>query len=91
MKWCRPRHETVNGLFKRFKVAASRFERSPFKHGSFLHAVAQVVQLGIMRKEMKIISLQGAQQPPSWPGTWEQSKVSSEETSFDGSDRIGLE
>ena len=72
MKWCRSRHETVNGLFKRFKVATNRFERSPCKHGSFLHAIAQIAQLGLMTREMEpSFDVHDLQQPPSWPGAWE--------------------
>ena len=72
MKWCRSRHETVNGLIKLFRVAHNRFERAPAKHGLFLHAIANIVQLGIMSGKMEpSFGLNGIQQPPSWPGTWE--------------------
>lgn len=72
MKWCRSRHEATNRLFKLFRVACNRFERSPIKHGLFLHSIAQIVQLGIMTREMEpSFSVDGLIQPPSWPGTWE--------------------
>ena len=72
MKWCRVRHEATNRLFKRFRVAVNRFERSPTKHGLFLHSIAQIVQLGIMTNEMTAsFDVDDLPQPPSWPGTWE--------------------
>ena len=72
MKWCRSRHEATNRLFKLFGVAVNRFERSPTKHGLFLHAIAQIIQLGMVIGQMKAsFDMKGAPQPPSWPGTWE--------------------
>jgi len=72
MQWCRTRHEATNKLFKLFKVVCNKFERSPFKHGLFVHAIAQIVQLGIMTGQMGAsFDVHDFQQPPSWPGTWE--------------------
>ena len=72
MQWCRTRHEATNRLFKVFKVVCNRFERSPFKHGRFMHAIAQIVQLGIMTGEMQAsFDVDDFPQPPSWPGTRE--------------------
>ena len=72
MKWSRSRHEATNRLFKLFGVAVNRFERAPVKHGLFLHAIAQIIQLGLVVGEMKAsFDMKGAPQPPSWPGTWE--------------------
>lgn len=45
MKWCCVHHEASNCLFKLFHVAVSQFERAPEKHGLFVHAIAQIVQL----------------------------------------------
>ena len=72
MKWCRVRHEATNRLFKLFRVAVNRFERSPYKHGLFLHSIAQIVQLGIMSNELTAsFGVDDLPQPHSWPGTWE--------------------
>ena len=36
------------------------------------HSIAQIVQLGIMTKEMTAsFAVDDIEQPPSWPGTWE--------------------
>ena len=72
MKWCRSRHENINRLFKQFRVAKAVFERSVEKHGLFLHAIAQIVQLGIMiGQKTASFHVQGVQQPSSWPHSWE--------------------
>lgn len=52
IKWCWSGHETANGLSKRFRIVSNRFARSPKKHGYLMHAIAQIVQFGIMPREM---------------------------------------
>ena len=41
-------------------------------HGLYLHSIAQIVQPGIMTKEMEAsFGCDDLVQPLSWPGTWE--------------------
>ena len=53
MALCRTRHETINRLFKTFKVVGNRFSRSPSKHAVFCHSVINIVQVGIMFGELQ--------------------------------------
>jgi hypothetical protein len=53
MDVARARHEQVNRLFK---VLCNRFKRDVTKHGFFMHAVASIVQLGIMTGEMEVLT-----------------------------------
>ena len=53
MALARARHETVNAQFKQFRVIGNRFHREVEKHGIFMHAIANIVQLGIMIGEWK--------------------------------------
>ena len=53
-------------------IAAGIIRRRFGTHGLFLHSIAQIVQLGIMTKEMEAsFGCDDLVQPPSWPGTWE--------------------
>jgi hypothetical protein len=71
MQICRTRHETINGSFKNFKVVGDRFTRAVEKHGLFLYAVANVVQVGIMYGEMNPFAVsEFLEEPASWPGSW---------------------
>jgi hypothetical protein len=56
MDVARARHEQVNILFKLFKVLCNQFKRDVTKHGFFMRAVANIVQLGIMTGEMKVLT-----------------------------------
>ena len=65
------RHEAVDGLSSGAPRSRNRFARSPLKHGLFLHAIANIVQLGFMCGEMTpSFDMEGVPQPPSWLGTW---------------------
>ena len=52
MQICRTRHETINTRFKKFAIIDNTFDRAVEKHGLFTHAVANIVQVGIMFGEM---------------------------------------
>lgn len=69
MSAARARHETVNQLFKQFRVIRNKFSRAPEKHGLFTHAIAQIVQLGIMTGEKAPYDV-WLEEPPTWPQNW---------------------
>ncbi len=67
MDVARARHEQVNRLFKLFKVLSNRFKRDVAKHGVFMHAVANIVQLGLMTGEMNVFDVhEHAPLPEGW-------------------------
>ena len=67
MATVRARHETINQLFEQFKVIRNRFERKVTKHGLFVHAIAQIIQLGIMNKELAPYDVSFLDEPETWP------------------------
>ena len=67
MSTARSRHETVNQLFKQFRVIGNRFHRSVDLHGQFTFAIANIIQLGIMIGEVEPFDLSYFHQPPTWP------------------------
>ena len=72
MQICRTRHETINTLFKHFAIIGNRFHRDVSKHGLFTHAVANIVQLGIMFDELSPFDVYDHfQEPDSWQNEWE--------------------
>jgi hypothetical protein len=48
MDVARARHEQMNRLLKTFKVVSNIFKREVTKHGLFMYAVANIVQLGLL-------------------------------------------
>jgi hypothetical protein len=67
MAAARARHEQVNRLFKFFKIVADRFGRKVSKHGLFMHAVANIVQLGLMTGEFQVYDvLEKCPLPEGW-------------------------
>jgi hypothetical protein len=71
MQICRTRHETINRLFKNFSIVGNTFTRSVEKHGIFLYAVANVVQVGIMFGEIRPFAIDDFMtEPASWPESW---------------------
>jgi hypothetical protein len=48
------RHEQVSRLFKFLKIVANPFKRKVNKHGFFMHAVANIAQLGLMTGEFRV-------------------------------------
>jgi hypothetical protein len=71
MQICRTRHETVNRLFKNFAIVGDVFTRAVHKHGLFLYAVANVVQVGIMCKEIRPFAIDELMdEPATWPYSW---------------------
>jgi hypothetical protein len=68
MQICRTRHETINRLFKNFAIVGTVFKRDVGKHGLFLYSVANVVQVGIMFKEIRPFAIsEFMHEPGSWP------------------------
>ena len=67
MSTARARHETINQLFKQFKVIRNRFERHVKRHGLFVHSIAQIIQLGIMNKEIIPYDVTFLPEPETWP------------------------
>jgi hypothetical protein len=57
MAAARARHEQINRLFKLFRILKLPFERKVTKHGLFMHAVANIVQLGLMTGELKVFDV----------------------------------
>jgi hypothetical protein len=71
MQICRTRHETINRLFKNFSIVGNTFTRSVEKHGLFLYAIANIVQVGIMFKEIRPFAIsEFMDEPASWPESW---------------------
>ena len=67
MDVARARHEQVNRLFKIFKVLSNVFKREVTKHGVFMHAVANIVQFGLMTGEMNVFDVhERAPLPEGW-------------------------
>ena len=63
----RARHETVNQLFKQFRIIGNRFHRSVDLHGLFTHSIANIIQIGIMIEETTPFDVSHLVQPPNWP------------------------
>ena len=70
MAVARSRHETMNQHFKQFRVIKNKFSRHPTKHGLFTHAIAQIIQLGIMSGETLVFNISHMEEPHTWPLTW---------------------
>ena len=67
MSSARARHETINQLFKQWKIIGNRFSRDPSKHGLFAHSIANIVQLGFMVEESFPYHVGDIPEPPTWP------------------------
>ena len=71
MSICRTRHETVNSRFKIFAIIGNTFVRDVTKHGMYTHAIANIVQVGIMHGKMNPFSVyRHVQEPRTWPSNW---------------------
>ncbi len=57
MAVCRACHETVSRKFKMFQSIQNTFKREVTKHGLFTHAIANVIQLGIMCEEVCVFDV----------------------------------
>jgi hypothetical protein len=67
MDCARARHEQVNRLFKLFKSIGHTFKRDVCLHGLFMHAVANIVQLGLMTGEFQVFDvLERCPLPEGW-------------------------
>ena len=66
MATARARHETINQLFKQFRIIGNRFERKVAKHGLFVHAIGHILQLGIMNNEVCVYSVTFLDEPNTW-------------------------
>ena len=65
---CRTRHETINRLFKTFDSIANTFQRGVDKHALFAHSIINIVQVGIMHKELQPFSVFPFEwEPTTWP------------------------
>jgi hypothetical protein len=72
MQICRTRHETINRLLKNFSIVGTVFKRDVGKHGLFLYAVANIVQVGIMFGEIRPFAVsEFMDEPASWPYSWQ--------------------
>ena len=54
---CRAGHEQLNRLFKQFNCIQNTFKREVKKHGLYAHAVANIIQLGIIAGELVFLTL----------------------------------
>ena len=49
MQIARSRHETVNNLLKTFRSLDCKFSRAVEKHETFFYAIANIIQVGIVK------------------------------------------
>jgi hypothetical protein len=57
MAHVRARHETINRRFKQFSILRNQYRFSRDKHGMVFMAVANVIQLGIVNREVIVFDV----------------------------------
>ena len=63
---CPACHEQLNRLFKGFNLLQNTFKRDVTKHRIYVHAVANIIQLGIMAGEVGVFDVNNCIVPPYW-------------------------